>query len=183
MQVGIIIGSSREGRFGEQIGKWVHELASQREGEVSYELLDLKAFNVPLLTSPTHPMMAKKNYSDAQVQAWSDAIDACDAYVFVTPEYNHAVPGALKNAVDSLGAEWVGKPVGFIGYGAVGGVRAIENWRQIVANFSMIGVRAEVNISTFTDFEDKTFAPAERRAGEVNEVFNQVEQIAARLAD
>ena len=54
MQVGIIIGSIREGRIGEQIGKWVHEIASQREGEVSYELLDLKAFNVPLLTSPTH---------------------------------------------------------------------------------------------------------------------------------
>lgn len=116
-----------------------------------------------------------KKYQDAQVQAWSDAIDACDGYVFVTPEYNHAVPGAFKNGVDSLGAEWVGKPVGFIGYGSVGGVRAIENWRQVVANFSMCDVRAEVNISLFTDFEDGAFAPAERRSDEVNEVFNQVE--------
>lgn len=175
MKIGIIIGSVREGRIGGTIGSWVHEIASQRAGDVEYELIDLKEFDVPVLTSPTHPMLSGKKYDDARVQAWSDAIDACDAFVFVTPECNHAVPGALKNAVDSLGAEWVGKPVGFIGYGAVGGVRAIENWRQIVANFSMCDVRAEVNVNTFTDFKDDKFAPAERRTNEVNEVFNQVE--------
>lgn len=183
MKVGIIIGSIREGRLGEQVGNWVHQVASRRRGEVSYELIDLKAFDVPLLTSPTHPMKANKNYDDPKVQAWSQAIDACDAYVFVTPEYNHAVPGAFKNAVDSLGAEWLGKAVGFVAYGVVGGVRAIENWRQIVANFSMVDVRGEVNLSTFTDFDGHEFTPAERRSGEVNEVFNQVEKMAAKLAD
>ena len=73
---------------------------------------------------------------------------------FVTPEYNHGVPGGFKNAVDTLGPEWVGKPVSFIGHGAVGGVRAIEQWRQILANFSMPMTRAELNFNLFLDWAD-----------------------------
>src|SRR5699024_7662051 len=73
----------------------------------------LAEYNVPLLTSSVHPMMTNKNYDDPNVQAWSDKIDSLSAFVFVTPEYNHGVPGAFKNAVDVLGAEWVGKPVAF----------------------------------------------------------------------
>lgn len=181
MKIGIIVGSIREGRKGEQIGAWVNEVVAGRDGEATYELIDLKSFDVPLLTSPTHPMMADKSYDDPAVQAWSDAIDACDAYVFITAEYNHAVPGAFKNAVDSLGKEWIGKVVGFVGYGSVGGVRAIENWRAALANFSMYDVRAEVNLSLFTDFDGDTFTPDERRAEELNEVFNQVETTASKL--
>ena len=127
MKVGIVLGSVRDGRAGEAVANWVAKGAAGREA--TYELIDLKAFDVPLLTTNTHPMRAKKSYDDERVQAWSDAIDACDAYIFVTPEYNHGVPGALKNAVDSLGQEWVGKTAALVGYGSVGGVRAIENWR------------------------------------------------------
>ncbi|WP_220492167.1 NADPH-dependent FMN reductase [Propioniciclava sp. MC1683] len=103
MKVGIVLGSVRDGRAGEAVANWVAKGAAGREA--TYELIDLKAFDVPLLTTNTHPMRAKKSYDDERVQAWSDAIDACDAYIFVTPEYNHGVPGALKNAVDSLGQE------------------------------------------------------------------------------
>lgn len=173
MKIGIVLGSVREERLGAQIGAWVKKIAAERD-DAEYELIDLKEFNVPVLTSAVHPMAAKKQYEDEAVQAWSAAIDACDAYVFITPEYNHGVPGGLKNAVDSLGPEWVGKVIGFIGYGSVGGVRAIENWRLVTANFSMIDVRAEVNISTFTDFSDGKFTPDERRPDEVNAVFDAV---------
>ena len=182
MKIGIVLGSIREKRFGEKVAAWAHEVARARSGGTEYELIDLKQFDVPLFTSATHPMQAKKKYADPRVQAWSDAIDACDAYVFVTAEYNHGVPGAFKNAVDSLGSEFVGKAIGFVGYGSVGGVRAIENWRTVMANFSMVDVRAEVNISTFLDASDGAFAPGERRAGELNELFDQVEKMAGILA-
>lgn len=176
MKVGIVLGSVRDGRAGEAVANWVAEGAAGREA--TYELIDLKAFDVPLLTTNTHPMRAKKSYDDERVQAWSDAIDACDAYVFVTPEYNHGVPGPLKNAVDSLGLEWVGKAAALVGYGSVGGVRSIENWRLVLANFSMKVTRAELNLITFYDWEGKTFTPMERRADELAELFDALEQIA-----
>lgn len=174
MKIGIIVGSIREGRKGGAVAQWVAEQAEGREAD--YEIIDLKEFDVPLLTSPTHPMMAKKSYDDERVQAWSAAIDACDAYVLVTPEYNHGVPGALKNAVDSLGQEWVGKSVALVGYGSVGGVRAIENWRTVLANFSIIVPRAEVNLSLFTDWSEDTFLPDGRRVDEIAALFEQLEK-------
>ena len=145
-------------------------------------LIDLKGFDVPLFTSATHPMMAKKHYDDARVQAWSDAIDACDAFIFVTPEYNHGVPGAFKNAVDSLGSEWVGKPYAVVGYGAVGGVRAIENWRSVLANFSMVDIRNELNINLFTHFADGAFVPNAHQNDEVKALFDALENLTGRLA-
>ena len=176
MKIGIVLGSVRDGRKGKAVADWVAEASRGRE--TTYEVIDLKAFDVPLLTASVHPMMAKKKYDDPRVQAWSDAIDACDAYLFVTPEYNHGVPGALKNAVDCLGNEWIGKAVGLVGYGAVGGVRTIENWRLVLANFSMKVVRHELNLSTFHDWTDNSFTPIERRADEIAEMFNVLEKAA-----
>ena len=176
MKVGIVLGSVRDGRAGEAVANWVAEGAAGREA--TYELIDLKAFDVPLLTTNTHPMRAKKSYDDERVQAWSDAIDACDAYIFVTPEYNHGVPGALKNAVDSLGQEWVGKTAALVGYGSVGGVRAIENWRLVLANFSMTVTRAELNLSSFFDWADGLFAPLERRTQELTDLLDALEKAA-----
>lgn len=183
MKIGIINGSIRaEGNTG-TVAKYVHEIAGQRNGDVEYVQIDLAGYNVPLLTSMVHPMVANKNHEDPNVQQWSDAIDALDGYVFVTPEYNHGVPGGFKNAVDVLGPEWVGKPVSFVGHGAVGGVRAIEQWRQIVANFSMPVVRAELNFNLFIDWNDGTFAPAERHPAEVNAMLDQLEADVAKTLE
>lgn len=181
MKIGIIIGSIRDGRFGERVGEWVTEFAQQREG-VDYEVLDLKAFDVPLLTSATVPGAAKKQYDDERVTAWSKAVDACDGFVFVTPEYNHGVPGAMKNAYDILGMEWWGKPVGFVGYGASEGVRAVESWRQVVGNFQQYDVRNQVNLSTFNDAEDGVFSPQERRVGELERMLGDLEKLVAQMA-
>src|SRR5690606_2747591 len=110
-----------------------------------------------------------------QVQRWSEAVDACEAYVFVTPEYNHGVPGAFKNAVDSIYPEWAGKRIGFVSYGADKGIRAVEQWRQIVANLHLHDVRAQVSFSTFQDFsEDGTFSPKERQAQSLRELLEQL---------
>jgi len=181
VKLGIIIGSIRDGRKGEAVGRWV-EAGTRRHttDDVEFEMIDLRGFDVPLLTSPTHPMAAQRSYDDDGTQRWSEAIDACDAYVFVTPEYNHGVPGGFKNAVDTLGAEWVGKPVAFVGHGSVGGVRAIEQWRQIVCNFSMPIVRAEVNFNGFIHWKDGTFAPEARHEDEVNALLDQLEELVRR---
>lgn len=181
MKIGVIIGSIRDERVTEAVAKYVHNVAGGRSGGFTYELVDIAEFDVPLLTSPVHPMVANKNYDDPNVQNWSDAIDELDGFVFVTPEYNHGVPGGFKNAVDSLGAEWVGKPVAFVGQGSVGGVRAIEQWRQIVSNFSMPVVRAELNFNLFIDWKDGEFTPAERHANEVHGMCEQLEELVTKI--
>lgn len=173
MTIGIILGTIREGRAGERVAHWVYEHASRREG-TKFEAIDLKDFDVPLLTAPLPPAAAERQYESENVLRWSQAIDNCDGFIFVTPEYNHGVPGALKNAVDTLGPEWFGKTVGFVSYGADGGVRAVEQWRQIVTNFQMLDVRAQVSLSLFQEFGDGGFTPAERRAGELDALLDQL---------
>ena len=181
MKVGIVVGSIREGRKGIHVGQWVLDEASKRE-DATFELIDVKEFDLPLLTSSTLPAAAKRQYDSENVRRWSAAIDACDAYVFVTPEYNHGVPGAFKNAVDLLGPEWVGKAIGFVSYGSAEGVRAEEQWRQIVANFSMFDVRAQASLSNFTEFApDGTVVPGPRRAGDLNGLLNQLIGAAEKL--
>lgn len=179
MKIGIVVGSVREGRVGRAVGEWALSHASGVDADV--ELIDLKEFDLPVFSSAKNPMMANKQYETPAATAWSAAIDACDAFVFVTAEYNHGVPGALKNAVDTLGPEWVGKAIGFVAYGAAGGVRAIEQWRQILANFSMYDVRAEVNLSLFTDFADGAVKESELKNGNLADVYRQVVAAATKL--
>ncbi|MFN3602561.1 MAG: NADPH-dependent FMN reductase [Dietzia sp.] len=181
MKIGIILGSIREERNGGSVAEWVAQQSASRQ-DATYELIDLKTFDVPLLTSATVPGAAQKQYDDERVQRWSDTIDSYDAFVFVTPEYNHSVPGGLKNAFDSLGNEWADKPVAFVSYGAEGGVRAVEHWRQIVANFRMFGVRQQISLSLFTEFGSEGVEPAERRADELATLFSQLEEATRRFS-
>ncbi|OYO22421.1 NADPH-dependent FMN reductase [Enemella dayhoffiae] len=180
MKIGIIIGSTRPGRSGESVGPWVADQAAGRTG-ADYELVDLADYNLSLLAEPTVPGMANRQYERAETRAWSQKIDEFDGYVFVTPEYNHGVPAALKNAVDVLGPEWGDKALGLVGYGADGGVRAIEQWRVIAANLRLIAVRNQVSLSLFTEFGPDGFEPADRRAGELSGVLDQVEELAGAL--
>lgn len=180
--IGIVIGSIRHGRKGESVARWVAERAQQRD-DARFETVDLAAFDVPLLTSATVPGAANRQYDDERVTRWGQAIDALDGYVFVTPEYNHGVPGAFKNAVDSIYPEWGGKAVGFVSYGADAGVRSVEHWRAIVANLHLHDVRGQVALSTFADFDGETFTPMERRAKEVDTLLDQVVALTGRLRD
>lgn len=181
MKIGIISGSIRHGGNSDAISAWVLE-AAQVHGGAEFDILDLKSFGVPLLTSSTVPAAANRAYDEPAVTAWGRAVDAHDAYIFVTPEYNHSVPGGFKNAFDSLGPEWSGKPVAFVGYGADGGVRAVEHWRTITANFAMLDSRAQLALGLFTDFDETGFAPLERRAGELKTVLDEVVGTANRLS-
>ena len=104
-------------------------------------------------------------------------MDACDGYVFVTAEYNHSVPGTMKNAFDSLFGEWAGKPVAFVSYGADGGVRAVEHWRQIVGNLSMTDIRNQVALNIFgEDVENGELAPREHKQAALTRALSDLEE-------
>ena len=181
MKIGIIVGSVRDGRKGLEVGNWVLGQAKNRT-DADYELIDLKDFDLPVLTSATVPMAADRQYDSPAVTDWSRALDACDAYVIVTPEYNHGVPGGLKNAIDSVGPELVGKAVGMVGYGGDGATRAVEQWRNVFANFHMVTIRQQLAISIMTEFaDDGAFAPADRRVDELDTLLDQLVSMAHRL--
>ena len=147
------------------------------ERDADYRLLDLADFDVPHLIAEVVPGAANKQYDDPAVTAWSKAVDACDGFVFVTPEYNHSIPGTMKNAFDSLFGEWADKPVAFVGYGADGGVRAVEHWRQIVANLSMTDIRNQVALNIFgEDVDDGELAPREHKQAALTRALSDLEE-------
>ena len=172
--IGVFLGSVRNGRIGEQVGSWVMDAAAERDAD--YRLLDLADFDVPHLIAEVVPGAANKQYDDPAVTAWSKAVDTCDGFVFVTPEYNHSIPGTMKNAFDSLFGEWAGKPVAFVSYGADGGVRAVEHWRQIVANLSMTDIRNQVALNIFgEDVNDGELSPREHKQAALTRALDDLE--------
>lgn len=172
LKIAIIIGSTRPGRKGEDVAKWTYEIARRRT-DAEFELVDIKDYNLPLLDEPVPPSMGQ--YSQPHTKRWAEKIGSFDAFVFVTPEYNHATSGALKNALDFLFAEWGNKAAGFVSYGGASGVRAVENLRLILAELQVATVRAQVGLSLFSDFENfSVFKPDPRHEKSVNGMLDQV---------
>jgi len=180
VKIAVIVGSTRPGRKALDVARWVMNTAQGRSG-ASYELVDIQDFNLPLLDEPVPPSMGQ--YSQPHTLAWAAKIAEFDGFVFVTPEYNHATSGALKNAIDFLYKEWNNKAAGFVGYGSVGGARAIENLRLVMGELMVADVRAQVMLSLFTDFENfATFKPAAHHAQSVQAMLDQVESWSRALA-
>jgi NAD(P)H-dependent FMN reductase len=172
IKLAIIIGSTRPGRKAEAVGRWVHEIAKKRS-DAQFELVDIKDFNLPLLDEAIPPSMGQ--YSHPHTNAWAAKIDFFDAYVFVTPEYNHGTSGALKNAIDYLYREWNNKAAGFVSYGSAGGARAVEQLRLVMGELQVADVRAQVMLSLFSDFENfSAFKPAPTHEKSVNIMLDQV---------
>jgi len=172
LRVGILTGSTRPGRNNIAVAEWVQGIAKQRT-DAEYELVDIASFELPLLDEPVPPMMGQ--YSKPHTKAWAAKIASFDAYVFVTPEYNHGVSAALKNAIDYLFAEWNNKAAGFVSYGSAGGARAVESLRLVMAELMVATVRSQVMLSVFTDFEHfSKFKPDPRHEQEVSAVLDQV---------
>jgi NAD(P)H-dependent FMN reductase len=172
LNVAIILGSTRPGRNGEQVAKWVYDIARKRS-DAHFELVDLKDHPLPLLDEPIPPSAGQ--YSQPHTKAWAKRIAAFDAFVFVAPEYNHGVSGALKNAIDFLYAEWNNKAAGFVSYGSAGGARAVEQLRSIMAEVQVATVRAQVMFSLFTEFENfQTFKPGPGKEAQLNTMLDQL---------
>jgi NAD(P)H-dependent FMN reductase len=172
LKIGIITGSTRPGRNGEAVAKWVHQIAQNRK-DAEFELVDIVDYHLPLLDEPVPSSFGQ--YSRPHTKKWAAKIATFDGFVFVTPEYNHATSGALKNAIDFVYAEWNNKAAGFVGYGSVGGARAVENLRLVMGELQVADVRAQVALSLFTDFENfSVFKPDPRHEKSLNTVFDQV---------
>lgn len=152
LKVGIIIGSTRPNRVGEGVARWVYEEATKRT-DAEFELVDIRSFNLPLLDEPTPPGSAAE-YVQPHTRAWGQKIASFDAFIFVTPEYNHGIAGAMKNAIDFLYKEWNDKVAGFVGYGSVGGTRSVEHLRGVMGELQVATVRGQVVLNLRTDFEN-----------------------------
>jgi NAD(P)H-dependent FMN reductase len=149
----IVIASTRPGRGGEPVAKWFTERASQHGG-FDLHVVDLAAFRLPLLDEPNHPRL--RQYTNRHTHQWSEQVDAADAFVFVTPEYNHGYPASLKNAIDYLHHEWRYKPVGFVSYGGVAaGTRSVEQLQQVVTAVKLTPVIEQVNLPFYQQFIDE----------------------------
>jgi NAD(P)H-dependent FMN reductase len=141
----VILGSTRQGRSGDKVASWFMEHARARTA-LDAELVDLRDWPLPFFDQPLPPAMGSP--TDALQQRWARQVARADGFVLVAPEYNHGYPAVLKNALDHLYAEWNGKPVAFVGYGGSGGgLRAVEQLRQVVVELEMVPLRQQVAIA------------------------------------
>jgi NAD(P)H-dependent FMN reductase len=142
-KIGIIIGSTREGRFGDKPASWIYDIARQRS-DLSFELIDLRDHPLPFFNEVAPPVQTPAKNEAAQ--QWTRKLAGLDGFIIVTPEYNHGPAAVLKNALDSAYAEFNRKPVTFVGYGSVGAARAIEQLRLLATSFQMVSLNSSVNI-------------------------------------
>lgn len=146
LSVAVIMGSVRQNRFCDKPAAWIHRELQKRDG-IEATLIDLREHPLPFFDRPVSPAMSKPgDYGDERANAWAKVIANADAYVLVSPEYNHSTSGVLKNALDTVYHEWNNKAVGFVSYGSVGGARAVEHLRLIAAELQMASVRGAVYI-------------------------------------
>ncbi|SDI72271.1 NAD(P)H-dependent FMN reductase [Actinokineospora alba] len=176
-RIAVIVGSTRPGRRAEMVAHWVKESAATRTDAV-VELVDLADFDLPLLDEPVPALFG--DYRHEHTLRWAKTIASYDGFVFVTPEYNHSYPAAVKNAIDYLFAEWNDKAAGFVSYGTSGGIRAVEHLRLTLAEVRVAGVRSQVSLSLFNDFviTDPTqpgiFSPAEHQEASLATMLDEV---------
>ncbi|MEV0829716.1 NADPH-dependent FMN reductase [Nonomuraea rubra] len=155
IRIAIVVGSTRPHRRTAVTAGWVAEVAARHPavtaGEAAFEVVDLAAYGLPVLDEPAPALFGE--YRHPHTNRWAETVASFDGFVFVTPEYNHSAPGALKNAIDFLFAEWNNKAAGFVSHGVHGGVRAVEHLRQVMTEVQVANVRTQVALSAFTDFE------------------------------
>jgi NAD(P)H-dependent FMN reductase len=151
-RLSIIIGSTRPGRAGLPIADWFADRA-RGHGGFEIDVVDLAELNLPMLDEPNHPRL--RQYTHQHTKDWSARIAGSDAFVIVTPEYNHGYSAPVKNAIDYLHHEWHYKPVGFVSYGGVAaGTRAMQQLKQVVTALRMLPLTDAVNIPFHTQFLD-----------------------------
>ena len=145
VNIGVILGSVRQGRFGDKPAQWILDELKKRKG-VEATLIDLKDYDLPNFDQPVSPAWISEPFKQDGVARFTRAIAAEDGFIVVAPEYNRSVGGAMKNAFDWVYPEWNRKAVGFVGYGSTGGARAVEHMRNIAVELQMAPVRQGVHI-------------------------------------
>ncbi len=160
-QLNIVIGSTRPGRAGPVFAQWLETFAREH-GKFEPVLTDIATFNLPVLDEPHHPRLG--NYQNDHTKAWSKAIDAADAFVFVAPEYNYFAAPAIVNAVDYLAREWKYKPAAILSYGGVsGGLRAAQAVKPLLTSVGIMPIPEGVSLPLYQKLleNDGSFRPSE----------------------
>ena len=142
-RIGIVISTTREGRFGDKPAQWIREIDEKR-GDLDVELVDLRDYPMPFFEETTSPFYAAP--TNPVARKWAAKIDELDGFIFVTAEYNRAPTGVLKNALDYAYREFNRKPAAYVGYGGVGAARAVEQLRLINVELQMAPTRSGVHI-------------------------------------
>lgn len=181
MKLMIIVGSVRPGRVGLPVAEWVRGVA-QADDRFEIDFVDLAELALPFMDEPEHP--SKRAYTKPHTIAWSRRVDAADAFIFVTPEYNHSFSPALKNALDFLGSEWSHKPVGFVSYGGVSaGSRGVALLEPTLTTLGLSRVGASVEINAIgRRIVDGAFAPEEKDVSILGRMLEQLDDLQGRLA-
>ena len=144
MLIQVVNGTTREGRFSERVAHWVLQKLSART-DIDVELVDLREYPLPFFDGIS-PARTQRDYPNDAVARFGRTIDRADGYIVLAGEYNHGYPAVLKNAMDWTFVEWRRKPVAYVGWGGVGGARAIEQLRQVAVEFEMAPLRHAVHI-------------------------------------
>ncbi|MCU1578971.1 MAG: NADPH-dependent oxidoreductase [Rhodoglobus sp.] len=177
----IVVGSVRPGRIGLPIAEWVKSQVEQYAGFDSVDFADLAEINLPFMDEPNHP--SKREYTKPHTIAWSERVDAADAFVFVTPEYNHSFSPALKNAFDYLNQEWWRKAVGFVSYGGVsGGSRGVVAFEPAFTTLGLVKTGANVEIPfARTLVNDGVFTPGDKETAILQKMLGELESLTGAL--
>lgn len=148
MKIGVILGSTRNVRRGERVAKWLMPQLAKIKG-TEFELLDLCDYTLPFFDEPNSPDSLENGYSNPVATKWAAKIGEKDGFIIITAEYNHGPTAVLKNALDYVYNEWNKKPVAFVSYspGAAGGIRAVEQLRQIVVELEMAPMQEAIHIT------------------------------------
>jgi NAD(P)H-dependent FMN reductase len=180
LKLNIIVGSTRPGRAGPVIAKWMHD-AAVAHGKFAVELVDLATFELPLLDEAAHP--ATRNYANETTKRWSASVASADAYLFVTPEYDYFAPAAVVNAIQVLLHEWTYKPAGVLSYGGVsGGLRSAQVLRQLLSNVNVHAIPQVVPVQFFSQFiTDGVFRPNEQTQTGVSGMLDELHKWARAL--
>ncbi|WP_285114200.1 NAD(P)H-dependent oxidoreductase [Leifsonia sp. fls2-241-R2A-40a] len=177
----IIVGSVREGRVGLPIAEWVREEA-EKTNRFDIDFVDLRELALPFMDEPNHPRL--KQYTKPHTIAWSKRVEAAEAFIFVTPEYNYSYSPALKNALDYLSNEWWRKPVGFVSYGGVSsGTRGVVGLLATTTGLGLVRVGANVEL-TFGGKQvvDGVFQPQAKEQSILAHELEELSTLAAALA-
>lgn len=174
-RIGIVIGSVREGRFAEKAAEWIAAVAAARD-DIEIEVLDLKDYPLPMFDEQMSPAWGPSKNEVATL--WQARLNSLDGFIMTAAEYNHAPAAVLKNAMDYAYLEWANKPVGFVGYGGVGGARAVEQLRLVAVELQMAPIRTAVHV-VLPDFMvlrsgEKTFDEIEHLGKSATDMLDQL---------
>lgn len=180
-RLGVVLVSVREGRVGEAVANWAAD-RGRSHGAFEVELVDLKAVDLPMLNEPNHPKL--KRYTSPKTQAWSATVDALDAFLFVTPEYNHGTPAALSNALDHLYSEWSYKASAFVSYGGIsGGLRSVQMTKPRLLAFNMMPIVEGVPIPFVAkQLQDGRFEASEAQETSLKNALDELQRWTSALS-